>query len=74
MSIHEAAAFVIGRRALGIIEKLPLYIRKQLSVKDKKLPSSKQWQKAYIITKKLTVKEVNNLIRLQQKQVHQKVS
>ena len=74
LSIHEAAAFAIGRRALGIIEKLPLYVRKQLSVKDQKLPYCKQWQKAYKITKKLTVKDVNNLIRLQQEQVHQKVS
>ena len=73
LSIHEAAAFTIGRRALGIIEKLPLYIRKQLSVKDQKLSRSKQWQKAYKITQKLTVKEVNNLIKLQQEQVHQKV-
>ena len=74
LSIYEAAAFAIGRRALGIIEKLPLYIRKQLSVKDQKLPRSKQWQKVYKITQKLTLKEVNNLIKLPKEQVHQKVS
>ena len=74
LSIYEAAAFAIGRRTLGIIEKLPLYIRKQLSVKDQKLPRSKQWQKAYIITKKLTLKEVHNLIKGPKEQVHQKVS
>ena len=62
LTIHEAAALAIGRRAMGIKEKMPPFIKETLSVKDLKLPRSKQWQKAYKKVKELTLKDVETAI------------
>jgi len=62
LTIHEAAALAIGRRAMGIKEKMPPFIKETLSVKDLKLPRSKQWQKAYKKVKALTLKDVETAI------------
>ena len=51
MSIHEAAAYVIGRRGLGIIDRLPLIYRQQLKREHASLPRLTQWARAYKFTK-----------------------
>lgn len=51
MSIHEAAAYVIGRRGLGIIDRLPLIYRQQLKREHASLPRLTQWARAYRFTK-----------------------
>ena len=62
LTIHEAAALAIGRRVMGVKEKMPPFIKETLSVKDLKLPRSKQWQKAYKKVKELTLKDVETAI------------
>ena len=51
MSIHEAAAYVIGRRGLGIIDRLPLIYRQQLKREHASLPRLTQWARAYRFAK-----------------------
>ena len=51
MSIHEAAAYVIGRRGLGIIDRLPPIYRQQLKREYASLPRLTQWARAYKFTK-----------------------
>lgn len=55
ISAHEAAAAAIGRRAMGFTEKLPAFLKQELTDKQKRLPAIKQWAAVYGITKKLTV-------------------
>lgn len=50
LSIHESAAYVIGRRGLGLIDKLPKEYYKKLSTEHRKLPRLDQWAKAYRYT------------------------
>ena len=50
LSIHESAAYVIGRRGLGLIDKLPKEYYKKLSAEHRQLPRLNQWAKAYRYT------------------------
>ena len=54
MSIHESAALVIGRRAMGYTDRLPGELRAKLTKKQKRLPRLKQWKAAYKYTKSLS--------------------
>lgn len=54
LSIHESAAYVIGRRGLGIIDKLPKEYFKKLSAEHRQLPRLTQWAKAYRYTNAVT--------------------
>jgi len=58
ITVHEAAAACIGRRALGIREKLPAFIKEKLDPKDQKRSRKVQWKKAYQYTKDLTVHKI----------------
>jgi IS605 OrfB family transposase len=57
-SIHEGASIAIGRRAMGIRERLPSAIRRMLKPKQQTLPRQKQWKAAYPMTKKITASEM----------------
>lgn len=56
MTIHESAAFAIGRRALGLKEALPKWLNKQLNIHDFQ-NNTNLWKSAYPITKKITPKQ-----------------
>lgn len=58
MSIHEAASAVIGRRAMGIREKLPEKLRKGLKDDRKNRSRMSQWAAAYRVTKGLKAEEM----------------
>ncbi|MBO6308482.1 MAG: hypothetical protein J6N70_06495, partial [Oribacterium sp.] len=51
MSIHESASVTIGRRAMGIHEKLPDIIKSQLDKDTLSIERYKQWKAAYKILK-----------------------
>lgn len=53
ITVHEAAAAAIGRRAMGYIERLPSFLKAELKDDQKRLPAVKQWAAVYGITKKL---------------------
>lgn len=53
LSIHEAASAAIGRRAMGIQERLPSCVRGLLEPDQQTLPHRKQWKAAYKFTKKM---------------------
>ena len=49
ISIHLSAAYVIGRRGLGLTDKIPKYLRDLLTVDERK---KHQWSQYAIIAKK----------------------
>ena len=51
MSIHESASVTIGRRAMGIHEKLPAVIKSQLTKDTLIQERHQQWKAAYKILK-----------------------
>ena len=58
LSVHESAAYVIGRRGLGIIDKLPEEYAKKLTAKNRQLSRMKQWAKAYRYTKEVKPSDI----------------
>ena len=61
LTVHEAASFVIARRAMGICtERLPAWMRKDPVVQKKlaaKNASRNTWKTVYPMTKKITPAE-----------------
>ena len=61
LTVHEAASFVIARRAMGIhTERLPSWMRKDPAVQKKrasKNASCNAWKDVYTMTKKITPAE-----------------
>lgn len=58
LSIHEAASVAIGRRGLGLTEKLPPVIYRSLTPVSKNKPRFAQWRSAYKITKTLKASDM----------------
>lgn len=56
ITIHESAAFAIGRRALGLKEALPKWLNQQLNIQDFQ-NNTNLWKCVYPITKKITPKQ-----------------
>lgn len=57
ITIHESAAFAIGRRALGLKEALPKWLNQQLTIQDFQRNTGNNtnlWKSVYTITKKIT--------------------
>ena len=53
ITVHEAAAAAIGRRAMGYIERLPSFLKAELKDDQKRLPALKQWAAVYAVTRKM---------------------
>ena len=60
MSIHESASVTIGRRAMGIHEKLPDIIKSQLDKTVSSTERYKQWKAAYKILKHIRPQDMYN--------------
>ena len=60
MSIHESAALVIGRRAMGYTDRLPGVFRDMITKRQRFLPRLKQWKAAYKYTKSLSRVDIIN--------------
>ena len=58
LSIHEAAALAIGRRAMGYTERLPMQYYNSLTDKQKARPRVRQWKAAYKRMSEVTRKQV----------------
>ena len=62
LSTHESAAFVIGRRGMGIMDRVPDSWKHKLSENKQSLPRLQQWKAVYIMIQKIKYKDLNDML------------
>ena len=62
LSTHEAAAFVIGRRAMGFVDQVPAAWKHKLNSEQQTQPRISQWKAIYGLLSKLKYRDLNNAL------------
>lgn len=62
LTTHEAAAFVIGRRGMGFVDRLPDNWKQRLREDKRTLPRMKQWKVVYALLKKMKYRDLNDIL------------
>ena len=62
LTTHEAAAFVIGRREMGFVDRVPDNWKQKLREDKRTLPRMKQWKAVYALLKKMKRRDLNDIL------------
>lgn len=62
LTVHESAAFVIGRRAMGFVDKVPDILKHYIPEAKRSLPRMKQWSALYAALKKTDPGIINHIL------------